>query len=129
MADQVFSDRPVALYDGDCRFCRSCVDAIRERTEVRWQALQDWPEGQLGLTNDQLRASLHVVDGARILHGAAAVSAILATSHSPRVRSAARLMDHRRVAPGAELAYRYVASHRGALGLLVRVLKREPVRD
>lgn len=117
-------ERPLAIFDGDCGFCRQWI--------VRWKAVTgprvDYaPSQEVAARFPEIpaeafaRAFQLVLPDGRVLEGAAAVCATLAEKPGGGALNAA----YARVpgfAPLAELAYRLVARHRSAASALTRLL-------
>ena len=73
------------LYDGDCRFCRYCVDYARLRTgaSVDYQPYQTAGGRFAALSEADCREAIQLVDGSRRYSGAEAAFRILAIAGSP----------------------------------------------
>src|SRR3954447_18053514 len=112
-------DRPVLVYDGDCRFCTTAVEWLRRRFEpaageVPWQSADI---AQLGLTEAQCREAVQWSAGGVTASGADAVVAWLGTAR--RHAWFVRLL--RLELPLGRLLYPIVARNRGRLSrLLIR---------
>ena len=119
-------ERPLVIFDGDCRFCRYWVERWRAQTggAVDYAPLQSevlrerFPE----LSQDCLNQSMHLImpDG-QVLFGAEAAMRALATRWIGR----ASVLAYERLpgfAPVSEAAYRLVARNRGFFSLCTRVL-------
>jgi len=117
-------DRPLLIFDGDCGFCRRWI--------VRWKALTadavDYVESREAaarfpeIPKEAFARSVQLVlpDG-EVFEGAEAVFRSLAFAP----RRAWLLGVYRHVpgfAPVSELAYRFIASHRGGASAVTRVL-------
>lgn len=102
------------IYDGECDFCRSCVDWVKVRAEIKAVANQEINPAEFGITRAQCEKSVVVV--ADKTYFAAKAVAVLLDSSGHKV--VAKLLT----ASGklGEIGYRYVAEHRD--GQLVAVL-------
>ena len=116
-------ERPLAVFDGDCGFCRQWVARWKARTGPRvdyapsQEVAARFPEIPLEAF---ARAFQLVLPDGRVLEGAAAVLAALDTTPGDGALSALARVP----VLGAllELAYRLVASHRPSATLLTRLL-------
>lgn len=109
---------PLLLFDGDCAFCASSVNALRRY--VRPQAeLQPWQHADLeslGVTAEQCRKSIQwiSVPGAQALTQGRAVAAVLRVGRPPwpLVSAVLRLPG---MAAAADIGYRVIAANRHRL--------------
>lgn len=113
-------DRPVILYDADCRFCRFSARAVARvdrRDRLAFLPFADEAAGPLltSLPGDERHASWHLArsDGG-VVSGGAAVSVLLATLGYERL---ARIAARRETL--IERLYRRVAAHRRRFGRVV----------
>jgi len=115
--DNVWTGPPLVLYDADCGFCAASVRVMAGRwflarvTAEPYQA-QDLP--RLRLTVDNCAAALHVLDGADVHVGGAAIARILRSSRAPWPL-VGRLLALPGVRWVTERCYRFVAKNRHAL--------------
>lgn len=94
------------IYDGECDFCKSCVDWVASRVEIEAIANQKIDPAKFGITREQCEKSVVVIDK-KIYFGAKAVSYLL---RKCKFRITARLLELS--GPIGEFSYRYIASHR-----------------
>ena len=106
--------KTVVIFDGDCDFCRSCVNWVSARCDIEALANQLIDPGKFGITREQFEKSVVVIDS-KTYFGAGAVLFLLEKSGSNKL---ARLL--KLIGPMGELGYRYVASHRD--GQLVKLI-------
>ncbi|MHC1763879.1 MAG: thiol-disulfide oxidoreductase DCC family protein [Verrucomicrobiia bacterium] len=119
-------EKPLLIFDGECKFCRFWIERWRRVTgdRIDYAPFQDtsvtnrFPD----LPRHDLEAAVHLIEpGGRVFRGAEAVLRSLAVNPAKRWP----LWVYRRV-PGAamvaEWAYRTVARHRGALSRLTRLI-------
>lgn len=110
------------VYDGDCGFCRSCVEFMERRIRPQVQAVpwQGCDLDGLGLTTEQCSAALQFVAvTGEVSSGSRAVTAMLRTARAPWTWLGV-VGDAPGVAWVADVAYRTVAANRGAIGRLSR---------
>jgi predicted DCC family thiol-disulfide oxidoreductase YuxK len=113
------SDRALLIYDGDCAFCRYCVDYARALNTgvLDFEPLQDAAVRYPEIPESEFRRAVFLIEaGGRTHAGAAATFRALALLRHPLAWWLYRWL------PGfsrcAEAAYRFVAAHRrGALAL------------
>jgi predicted DCC family thiol-disulfide oxidoreductase YuxK len=117
-------ERPLAVFDGDCGFCRLWIARWKVRTgpKVDYAPSQEVAERFPEIPKERLARAFQLVlpDGS-VLEGAEAVLAL--ASRSPGAGTALAL--YRRVpgvAPLLDLLYRHVASHRSAAMAVTRFL-------
>ncbi|MBX6386355.1 MAG: DUF393 domain-containing protein [Microbispora sp.] len=112
------ANRVLLVFDGDCAFCQTCVDAGHQflpyMPAVRaWQGLD---LAAVGLTREEAETSVRLLgpDGLRA-HGARAVALILALQPRMAWRAAGRVMLTPPVSWVAEAGYRLVSRYRHLL--------------
>ncbi len=114
----VSSVLPILLFDGDCAFCTSSINALRRY--VRPQAdLQPWQHADLdalGVTAEQCQKSIQWIaaPGAQALTQGRAVAAVLRLGRQPwpLVSAVLRLPG---VSAAADIGYRVIAANRHRL--------------
>lgn len=117
--------RPTYLMDGDCGFCRGAMARVLARFPGTFDAVpyQDAPLGEWNLTPQQcsIRGHFLVPDGDRvcIMAGGQSWAGILQQQRGPW-RALGNAMGRWPLRPLTEITYRWVATHRGSLGFLVR---------
>ena len=102
------------IYDGECDFCRSCVDWVKARAKINAVANQEINPAEFGITREQCEKSVVVVAD-KTYFAAKAVAVLLEESGHKVVAKLLRLSGRL-----GEVGYKYVAEHRN--GLLVAVL-------
>lgn len=102
------------IYDGECDFCKSCVEWVKSRTEISAIPNQSIKPSDFGITREQCDKSVVVITE-KTYFSANAVALLLKKSGNRFLSIALRLSG-----PIGEFGYRYVASHRD--GSLVRAL-------
>ncbi|HTR03356.1 MAG TPA: lipase maturation factor family protein [Thermoanaerobaculia bacterium] len=117
-------ERPLAVFDGDCGFCRAWIARWKE---AAGPAVDDAPSQEVASRFPEIppeafaRAFQLVLPDGRVLEGAEAVFATLAF----RPKGSRLAWAYRRV-PGfaaiTEAAYRLIAGHRGAAATATRLL-------
>ncbi|MEU6426609.1 DCC1-like thiol-disulfide oxidoreductase family protein [Microbispora sp. NPDC046973] len=111
-------NRVLLVFDGDCAFCQTCVNAghrfLPYMPAVRaWQGLD---LGAAGLTREEVETSVQLLGphGLRA-HGARAVALLLALQPPGAWRAAGRVMLTPPVSWLAEAGYRLVSRYRHLL--------------
>lgn len=119
-------EKPLLVFDGECKFCRYWVERWRRVTEdqIDYAPFQDpsvtnrFPD----LPRAEFESAVHLIEpGGRVFRGAEAVLRSLAVNPAKRWA----LWIYQKV-PGAaglaEWAYRRIARNRGALSKLTRLI-------
>ena len=102
------------IYDGECDFCRTCVDWVKARAEINAIANQKINPAEFGITREQCEKSVVVVAD-KTYFAARAVAVILDKSGHKVLAKLLKLSGKL-----GEVGYKYVAEHRN--GLLVAAL-------
>ncbi|WP_248960954.1 thiol-disulfide oxidoreductase DCC family protein [Sphaerisporangium perillae] len=106
------------VYDGDCGFCRRCVEFGRRHLPLmpRVSAWQELDLADHGLTLDEVTRSVQLLGphGLRA-SGARAVAVLLALQPRPWWRAAGLVMMAPPVSWAAEAVYRLIARYRHRL--------------
>ena len=102
------------IYDGECDFCRTCVDWVKALAEINAIANQKINPAEFGITREQCEKSVVVVAD-KTYFAARAVAVILDKSGHKVLAKLLRLSGKL-----GEVGYKYVAEHRN--GLLVAAL-------
>ena len=118
LGDNVPRVFPVLLFDGDCAFCTSTVNALRRYVRPRAN-LQPWQRADLaslGVSEEQCQASIQWIPaaGARAVTEGRAVAAVLKVGRQPWPLVAA-VLGLPGVAAAADVAYRLIAANRHRL--------------
>lgn len=123
LADQVNLDRPLLIYDGDCTFCRYCVDYAREVTgaAIDYRPFQQVAGSFPQFTVAEYEAAIRLLEPDGTSHsGAAAAFRTLELGGS---RGWSRLYRVNKVfAVTTEWLYQWVARHRPGVYRLCRWL-------
>ena len=118
-------DRPLLIYDGDCRFCCRCIEAAKVMTgeRVRYEPSQTaasaWPD----ISTEDFSKSVQWIgaDGSRASGAEAIFRALAATGWAGRI-----LLDAYQTSPlfarTSETMYGVVARNRETASLFIRVL-------
>ena len=113
--------KPLLIYDGDCSFCRACVDYGRRLTgeAVAYAPYQQVADQFPQIPRENFRTAAQFVDGTgKVSSGAEAV--FRALSCAPGWRWPLWLYTRfRPFAAISELVYRWIARHRGGLSRLM----------
>ena len=110
------SQTPVLIYDGDCGFCRQCLDwGLNQLTAFPHYLPSNAPAAKnLGLSQEQLDSQVWLVLPNKNLGGAKAVSFVFRMQPNILWRIVGWVMLIG--LPISNLAYRWVAKNRGRLG-------------
>lgn len=108
---------PMLIYDGDCAFCRRCVDVAARMlpAPVRCEPYQVVDLAAVGLTAGQAREAAWWVGAETPRRGHRAIAAVLRSQPSPGWRAVGLLLDHPPVAWLAACVYLLVARFRHRL--------------
>lgn len=101
--------KTTVIYDGECEFCKSCVDWVLNRYKAEALAYQEIDPKKFlgfGVTKEQCQKSVVVIE-TEPYFGARAVSILLKRSGHSILGTLLKLSG-----PIGELGYRYVAGHR-----------------
>jgi predicted DCC family thiol-disulfide oxidoreductase YuxK len=102
------------IYDGQCRFCRACLDWLEEKVKVEKFAYQDTDTTRFGLSKEECSKQVYIQHHGQLSAGASAIAILLKVRGN---RISAFLI--RLSGPLAAMGYRWVAAHRNSL--LIRV--------
>jgi predicted DCC family thiol-disulfide oxidoreductase YuxK len=110
----------VVIYDGECAFCKSSIDWIKQRLVVDAQPFQQTDLAKFGLTYQQCSQSVQVITHSTVLAGAPAIAFLLK-------KRGTRLLSLLIAASGplGRFGYKWVAGHRSSffVSVLHRILK------
>jgi len=114
-------ERPVLVYDGDCGFCKQCVDALeRLGTDARAVAWQQADLDELGVSEGQAAdAVLWVERDGTVRSGHEAIAAALTTA-GPIWKLTGRVILLPGISPLSARTYRLVADNRSRLSRWLR---------
>ena len=104
----------IVIYDGECDFCKSCVNWVKARAEIEAIPNQSIDPAKYDITRNQCEKSVVVITD-RNYFSAKAIAELL--KHCDHLLLAKFLQIS---GPIGEWGYRYVATHRN--GSLVRFL-------
>ena len=105
----------ILIFDGECEFCRNCVQWIQSRVQLKAIPYQEADLTQHMLSEKEAQESVQLVLADRTLSGADAVAYLLKLT---RFKFLGVLIRGAR--PLSEVAYKWIASHRNSR--TVRVL-------
>jgi predicted DCC family thiol-disulfide oxidoreductase YuxK len=116
--DRLVPVRPTLVFDGDCGFCTAAVRFLERAVPGEYDVVP-WQEAdlsQLGLSQESCQRAVQWVGAAGAQReGAAAIAAVLGSSHRPAARASGRLLEARAVSCLAGLVYSAVAANRHRL--------------
>ena len=108
---------PIIIYDGECNFCLQCVKWIGKKLDIRSIAFQSADLAKYGLTLNQCRQQVFVIDGDKKYGAIDAVIFLLKNRGNKILSKFLQLLG-----PLSSWGYFWVATHRGSL--IVRLLGR-----
>ncbi|MDP7033833.1 MAG: DUF393 domain-containing protein [Planctomycetota bacterium] len=116
------------LYDGDCGFCRRCIDFCRRldsKNRFRIVAYQNTPPPPLSpALREACNRSIHVIDSEGNLYSSGrATLFILSTLGWTRL---AKILGRRPLYWSVEFGYQTVARHRALVSRLLRFPRNKP---
>jgi predicted DCC family thiol-disulfide oxidoreductase YuxK len=110
----------VVIYDGECAFCKSSIEWIKQRLVVDAKPFQQTDLAKFGLTNQQCSKSVQVIANGAVLAGAPAIAFLLKKRGN-------RLLSLLITASGplGRFGYKWVAAHRSSkvVSALHQILK------
>jgi predicted DCC family thiol-disulfide oxidoreductase YuxK len=110
----------IVIYDGECAFCASSIDWIKQRLVVDAQPFQQTDLAKFGLTYQQCSQSVQVITHSTVLAGAPAIAFLLKKRGN-------RLLSLFITASGpfGRFGYKWIAAHRssGVVSVLHKILK------
>ena len=111
------SRSPLLVFDGDCGFCTTAVEALRRRLP-RFPEATPWQWIELdayGLSADDVRDYAWVISPSHHYGGHLALSALLRMQRSPLLRVAGALLATPPFSWAGALGYRWIAANRHRL--------------
>jgi len=105
----------VVIYDGECAFCKECVDWVARRATITALPFQGADLAKFNLTYEQCSKEVVAIINGKVLGGSSAVAALLKVSGHRALGNLIMLSG-----PLGHRGYRWVAAHRD--GLFVRLL-------
>jgi predicted DCC family thiol-disulfide oxidoreductase YuxK len=116
----------IVIYDGECAFCASSIDWIKQRLVVDAQPFQQTDLAKFGLTYQQCSQSVQVITHSTVLAGAPAIAFLLKKRGN-------RLLGLFVTASGpfGRFGYKWIAAHRSSfvVSVLHQILKLSNSRD
>ncbi len=109
--------KPVLIFDGDCGFCTTTANLIREKssTPIEIHPWQFIDVTKYGLTQAQTMDKVFVVEGVKPFGGHRAFAKILLLQKNPLLTLAGALIMYTPIAWLARPGYRLVAKYRHKL--------------
>ena len=110
----------VVIYDGECAFCKSSIEWIKQRLVVDAKPFQQTDLAKYGLTFQQCSESVQVIAHSTVLAGAPAI-AFLLKKRGNRLLS----MFITASGPFGRFGYKWIAAHRSSrvVSALHQILK------
>lgn len=97
------------IHDGNCRFCRACLNWLELKLKVTKLAYQEIDTTRFGITKEQCSTQVYVEIQGEVFAGATAIAKLLDARGN---RILPQLI--RRSGPLAHIGYRWVATHRNS---------------
>ena len=112
---------PILIYDGECNFCLQSVNWVSKKLDIRSIAFQRADLVKYGLTLNECRQQVFVIDGDKKYGAIDAVTFILTQRGNSLLSNFLKLSG-----PLGRWGYFWVATHRSSLivRLLGRILSR-----
>lgn len=109
--------KPVLIFDGDCGFCTTTANLIREKssTPIEIHPWQFIDVTKYGLTQAQTMDKVFVVEGVKTFGGHRAFAKILLLQNNPLIKLVGALIMYTPLAWLARPGYRLVAKYRHKL--------------
>jgi predicted DCC family thiol-disulfide oxidoreductase YuxK len=108
---------PVIIYDGECNFCLQSVHWVSKKLDIRSIAFQRADLAKYGLTLNECRQQVFVIDGDKKYGAIDAVIFLLKKRGNKLLSKSLKLLG-----PLSSWGYFWVATHRSSL--IVRLLGR-----
>ena len=112
---------PVIIYDGECNFCLQSVNWVSKKLDIRSIAFQRADLAKYGLTLNECRQQVFVIDGDKKYGAIDAVIFLLKKRGNKLLSKSLTLLG-----PLSSWGYFWVATHRSSLivRLIGRILSR-----
>jgi predicted DCC family thiol-disulfide oxidoreductase YuxK len=113
---------PIVIYDGECNFCLQSVNWVGKKLDIRSLAFQRADLAKYGLTLNECRQQVFVIDGDKKYGAIDAVIFLLKKRGNKLLSLSLKLLG-----PLSRWGYFWVASHRSSLivRLIGRILARQ----
>jgi predicted DCC family thiol-disulfide oxidoreductase YuxK len=105
----------IVIYDGQCEFCKTCINWVKKRLEIEAIAFQDADLAKYDLTVTQCQKQVFVIEGSKKYSAAAAVLLLLEQRGNQLLANLLKGLG-----PITTWGYFWVANHRSSR--LVRLL-------
>ena len=112
---------PILIYDGECKFCLQCINWVSKKLDISSIAFQSADLAKYGLTLEECRQQVFVIDGEKKYGAIDAVIFILTQRGNSLLSNFLKFLG-----PLGRWGYFWVATHRSSLivRLLGRILSR-----
>jgi len=108
---------PIVIYDGECKFCLQCINWVSKKLNISSIAFQSTDLSQFGLTLEECRQQVFVIDNNKNYGAIDAVIFLLKKRGNKLLSKSLKLLG-----PLSSKGYFWVATHRSSL--IVRLLGR-----
>ena len=108
---------PILIYDGECKFCLQCINWVSKKLDISSIAFQSADLSQFGLTLEECRQQVFVINDDKKYGAIDAVIFLLMKRGNTLLSNFLKLLG-----PLGSWGYFWVATHRSSL--IVRLLGR-----
>lgn len=111
----------VVIYDGQCNFCRECVNWVERKTPITATPFQSADLESYGVAYERCSKEVVVINNKKVFGGARAVAELLAVCGYKKLAALIRISG-----PFGRQGYKWVASHRDhwTIRIVSKVLSR-----
>jgi len=108
---------PIVIYDGECKFCLQCINWVSKKLEINPLAFQSSDLANYGLTLEECRQQVFVIDSDKKYGAIDAVIFLLKKRGNKLLSLSLKILG-----PLSRWGYFWVASHRSSL--IVRLISK-----
>ena len=107
MSKDALTSEVVVIYDGECDFCRECINWVRKRISITALPFQSGDLASYGVPFEQCSKEVTVICNGRMVAGANAISFLFKLAGTKFLGALIQISG-----PIGRAGYRWVASHR-----------------
>jgi predicted DCC family thiol-disulfide oxidoreductase YuxK len=110
----------IVIYDGQCEFCKTCINWVKKRLDIKAMAFTEVDLAKYDLTLAQCQKQVFVIKGSKKYGAAAAIILLLEQRGNPLLANFLKVLG-----PVTAWGYFWVANHRNSwlVRLLTKFLK------